>query len=398
MTNPTDKTKLFRLTKNVILLQDNGKPMMYSSDEVVSGNIVHPQGAKVVHLFEHPSKENLVCILCFWEKKYRKGYLSKEVADVSKDFSGYNADSAKIFLNDFYHLLYVRLENYKPQKELLDLQIKMKEKYEILEKDKSFNSNRLQLLIQRYNKEFKIDKTNKVKTLDNFIEGLTKTKIFNPGEVFEKVFIPRLAWEWFDKDHSSDLYKFYTKYILGNKVFNQSFLYDVGEVYQDSTLYKNHTEFVNVIFKLKKEISSRLKDNSPETKWLKSNHTSNLKSVLRNTYASIVLGNQMWDLSSEIPIPQISGIAVNDFAGSFRPQPFITILLHEMNVITHLNIGAFFKPPSETHIQLSEHFGEIENYINGSLDINNPKDPRQIDAIFQSHSYMSLVNLALLLK
>jgi hypothetical protein len=387
-------TNILRIPNADFLLSESGNRLKYGNDEEIKGEIQLPQGAKVVVLHVHKRKEGLTRILCFWEKKYRDGYIKTENTVLENDYDGFNSDSGKIFLNDVYHLLYVRLESYHPQDALLTLHSKVKRKYEAIIERKLFTSNTLKILVDAYNYTFKININNKPLTLKNFIAKIKEH--YNPGEAFDKVFIPPLSDTWFREKSVSDLFKFYDKYILKSNVYCQTFQFNVGEVYQDSAINKFHTDFIKIIKLLKVTTGKTLSDKTPEARWLK--NEVNLDNIAKNTYATIGLGDEMWKLTSEEPHHQLSAVSVNDFCGPFRSQQFITVLLHEMNVINHPQINDFFKPSSETHIDVTEHFSEIENYINGSLDINNPKDPRQVDAIFQSHSYMSLVNLALLLN
>ena len=103
------KKLVWRISEKSSLVDENKQPIKYNDDEKNKGiAIVLPRGAKVVNLIKHEKDDKLTRILCYWQGKYRDGYISSSALD--NYYNEFDENSVEVFLNDLNHLLNDRLQ------------------------------------------------------------------------------------------------------------------------------------------------------------------------------------------------------------------------------------------------------------------------------------------------
>ena len=403
-----DKDKIVvRISFEAKLVTESEMPIKYDSNEEEQGAIIIPKGAKIVMLNYSEQKPYLLKIVAFWKSKYRIGFIKTEMSYLEmtqNDFTAFTEESSTIFLNDIEHLLYHRLAFYELENETKAMYELLEKKYKKLKDDVNFTSTYLQEKYNTYCKMYynsflrsgKI--ANKVAYLSRLEKAIFKTN--NPKKISDGLLICPLSEDWMNEK----LIDFYNENFINSKgsIFFDAFKYNVGQIYYDNM----GTEFIEILRKLKVAVAKKQLI-APEAYWIKKLNIDKLKK--ENTHI-IVLGNDVWSFSPNSRIVQTSEVSQNDFHGPIRFNQLFTLLCHEINVSAVPKKSFFMKSGQDTHINHSDNIISDSSYvlsslydmIDGKLDLDkatfNGNNSLRIDSLYQSHSFMSLVNTLIFLN
>ncbi len=208
------KKLVWRISEKSSLVDENKQPIKYNDDEKNKGiAIVLPRGAKVVNLIKHEKDDKLTRILCYWQGKYRDGYISSSALD--NYYNEFDENSVEVFLNDLNHLLNDRLQRYKIEGHTEIFYNKTLLSYNQLKQDKSFSTLKLQKMYDSYISKYSINKKDKPKSLITITDAIKK--VYNPKKISSKILVMPLSRDWFLKSNNKKLEWFYDKYFIKSK-------------------------------------------------------------------------------------------------------------------------------------------------------------------------------------
>jgi hypothetical protein len=421
----TTRVKGYKGKSKFTLKDENGATKKFPDKNKVSIS----ENMEVVVL-KKLSKDLSLKEIIFWEdEKYYRGYLALgALTETNTDDKVSNKNVLKAFLNDVQHTLFRvnkrlqlkkanevdymvnwyteeskkgKMDKQSAQKKIAKVEsdfetstgefVKVKQEIEadikLIEKKEIRLDNKILKKIQTIqNNLLKLQETDVAKVILKTEKSITDA--YNPKQVGgkklkEALTVIPLTSKWFNAPESSAFLKetFNTYLNLGVISWNG----DSGEV-----LAKGSKTAQNVItcIKVLKDNLDEIREGS-EKKWIKSISISKLKQSI----GLVLLQDNgiNYDLSDLFA----SGIATLQQFATLKIIPIQTIITHEMN-ITNANIT-----PTDTHIPTNEAkqaYQEVSDNVGTDLDKLQSTDPEKIDDLYQSESYLELLNVKYVLE
>jgi hypothetical protein len=290
-----------------------------------------------------------------------------------------------------------------------------------------------QSFLQNYNERVKVDKTNKVATIERLVNAIKSVynPIFTitigndqiPTSFFDLTLILPLSEEWFEMDKNTENPIIYNRYIshwqgeyfgiLNN--FSGDLLSSSGAV--DNQLEMFHSLKEEIIW-LKEHLQGSIQSDTPEAQWLLTFDINRIQVELPYDTEHIVTGNKgqikkvifihrgSWEYTLE-PFAEDS-IPLQLSFGIFRNSPLLSILLHELDQSgkpnlyqgsvddTHIHWnweGDQYHPVQKTTIDFST------NIQAGLLSLSQEDEAiyEKIDRLYMSDRAISLLSLGIIL-
>lgn len=421
----TTRVKGYKGKSEFTIKDENGAPKNFPD----KGNVSVSENMEVVVL-KKLSQDLMLKEIVFWEdEKYYRGYLELgALTELNKDKKVSNKNVLEAFLNDVKHVVFrvdKRLQRKKSyqvdtmvdwhtkrwkngaiteqeaQKEIAAVEAGFNKSIEEFVKTKKEIEADIKLI---ENKEIRLDNKilKKIQTTQNKLLKLQEEDVakvilkteenitngYNPiqedgRQLKEALTVIPLTSKWFNAAESSAFLKeTFDTYLKSSTILWNG---DSGEV-----LAKDSAPAQAVIksIKILKENLEQIRAGS-EKEWVKSVSITKLKQSI----GLVVLQDNgiNYDLSDLFA----SSISTLQQFATLKIIPIQTIITHEMNV-TNANVT-----PSDTHID-SEHakqaHKDISDKVGTDLDKLQGTDPEKIDDLYQSESYLELLNVKYVLE
>lgn len=416
----TTRVKGYKGKSEFTIKDENGTPKNFPD----KGNVSVSENMEVVVL-KKLSQDLMLKEIVFWEdEKYYRGYLELgALTEVNKDKKVSNKNILKAFLNDVQHTLFrvdkrLQLKKSNQVDKMAEWYIKNSPKQEAQQKvselEATFNASIKEFVKTKVeiekdiklieNKEIRLNKKilKKIQQAQNDLLKLQETDVakvilkteknitngYNPiqedgRQLKEALTVIPLTSKWFNAAESSAFLKAtFDTYLKSSTILWNG---DSGEVLANGSA---PAQAVIKSIEVLKENLEQIREGS-EKEWIKSVSISKLKKSI----GLVVLQDNgiNYDLSNLYA----SSISTLQQFATLKIIPIQTIITHEMNV-TNANVT-----PSDTHID-SEHakqaHKDISDKVGTDLDKLQGTDPEKIDDLYQSESYLELLNVKYVLE
>ncbi len=383
-----------------------------------------------VVVLKNLSKDLSLKEIIFWEdEKYYRGYLELgALTEVNKDKKVSNENVLKAFLNDVQHTLFrvdkrlqlkqarevdymvnwyneeqkhARMTEQVAQKNIAKVEaafkvstgefVKMKKEIEgdikLIERKEIRLDNKILKKIQSIQyKLLKLQEKDVAKVILKTEKSITDA--YNPKQkggqtLKEALTVIPLTSRWFNASESSAFLKeTFNTYLNSGVILWDG---DSGEVLAKGS--KTAQDVIAAIQVLKDNLDKIRKGSEKE--WLKSISISKLKQSI----GLVLLQDNgiNYDLSDLFA----SSISTLQQFATLKIIPIQTIITHEIN-ITNANVT-----PSDTHIDAydaKQAHQDVSDQVGTDLDKIQSTDPEKIDDLYQSESYLELLNVKYVLE
>lgn len=398
-TLPSDYRVTDRLNRNgdqtkYALTDEAGEPATYEDNEKKNGTVFLPEGTKVVKLEQNPLNPDYTKIIVWIDGKYREGFVSTAAFEgTMPDKSDFSVD---VFINDaeraiytaelFYETKRKREEPYfKDWESILApfhqaLEFVKKCVAEYYSGELKITGKKLRSLNKKDEDLLKSGGENKPRTIEKITQRLYEINnpAFDDKQYSERVLVVPITASWM----SAYVPEFYKNVWLTNPDASNTHIGGSGDVANDATLTQ---EIIGVLRQLNAYVQSKSEARgTPEGKWLRQTFAKDTSGYTR----IITVHDESWQTKENDMY--VSGVPLDNSSGMLKPNPIMSLLVHEMNVVS---MGQSSYSMGETHIMRTdteEAYNEVKSGGLGAL--NN--DPEKTDNLFQSHSSSTILILA----
>ena len=410
--NPQYTTRLVPhgQTTQFALKNADGTVQQFDKNENHQGNIVLPAGIKVAKLEASSSDPTLIKVIVWYQGQHREGYVDRVAFDSTKSAFENNPHAVEVFIQDAEHA--IARARSRMQFTLKDIEGNIK-KYpqfaDTYQKQKqTFLENNAQFitLVAGLTRDIEACKSGKIqltpemlKTLDqehvqsmgkgqNKVERLQNAEeavhgAYNPKAPDKKAhadttFLIPLSKEWF-YSHPQLQMRYESKWA------SHGALNRLGGGSGEGTSLKDEIQHILAeLMELRSLVAGLPIMESPEAQWLANLQSSHFSSVRR----VIFMHEKAWNYGANDQYAEY--VALDESFGPLRPDPLMTILIHEMNV----NTDDLAFTPSDTHLSPGDTKSAREEVNTSGLDKMKASNPDKVDNLFQSESYVSVITLA----
>ncbi len=360
---------VFRVNQTTLSYQENGK----------SKTVNIPAGTKIVKIAE---EKNKVTVLVWLNDKHYIGKIDLEKINQSKT---QNIINPKGFLNDAKHTHYRLIQRLTSlghantsfaERMVVPISLAIKQFEEL---SNSEAEARLRNALELHKKLDSIQ-DNKVIRVQKVLEAIFSVNDFpiNGINYSEQILVMPITIEWIKK---------YTANVDTNiQTLNGTLTGGSGEGV--NVFYNYWDIYINTVKELTSLIATNEEAiNTLEGKWLIDVF---IPMIDNNTIKQVVfLGEDTWNYAFNVAYADY--IPIREVHGPFFTPPLFTIMTHEINV-NQFQGNLFI--PADTHASdevIKKAFDEITT-------LTVPNDIDSIDALYQSHAYLSSICLKYIFK
>lgn len=410
--NPSQATaRISANDRNQFLLVDKeGNPVRYDSEDKNSEAVLLPSGLKVIKLNPNPDNKDQIHVIAWYKGSYREGYLSSSAFDANENVDQ-NPFSVEVFIEDAEHTVHRSKE-------------KLKETEKHLWKEAKAKNDQFRKLMDYVNKEIEKYKSGELQISPEILEDINKKhhealsaenagegeriqgaeqaihEVYDPmsstvekGDVkhSEETMVVPLSRQWFEKNENlKEYYETTWKNSVDGRLQRFEGFSGEGVSRDDESFEPIQKELLTLKGMMRNKAFKDGVKGTAEWHWLKSLKESNLDSMNR----FIFIHDNAMEYTTDEHFG--SSIALDSSFGSVDIDPMMTIMTHEMGVNTSGTGYSFL--PSDTHVTVENAEQAWHDASAGKFQGEMINDQSKIDALYHSDAYLMLVSLAYVFK